>query len=556
MNRPYAFALALILSLCFLIHGCGGGSGSSPDSPAKVFQNATIPAAGGTIALADGITLVVPAGAVAADTAVQIRKIDPQELLTVFSERGIDPAKVIAGFEALPDGLTFQKPITVRFSGIRALNGAIPVIHYVDFKTNAYQMAGTEASYDPSAGVIDLKVSHFSGVSAEELENLKAAEYCEDNCRCKKLTVKSEAGDVACSEGNCQIVDNKVSVTFDDCEPPYTEVSYIQEISAGCAPKISLTTGKSTLKTGESTSGTAKVCIGCKALKDQSITFSRSGPVSLSPTDAMSDAEGKGSTTITAGETEGKATVTAASTVSYNTYWIYAQAGGVEEKTKGPLKTKSVSASKEIMVSNAETSWHVTFEAEFQPISGSYDMSQYMLGLSMGSYSLRYEFDIERLPEYESRGYYEFSNFSEEDPDIPAIPADAYQMISNVSVDKGTSCSACIENMNAPSTFTLDIYGVFNYCNNTLYFFYDPRPFTNNPILGFNLHASYGNDCDEEDDINDGIDYVDKPDIGYILTDGAVYTGVSYYYMARSRFIPAEGGVEGTYTLTVQANRN
>ena len=66
---------------------------------------ATIGAAGGTLVSPDGVlSLEIPAGALAADTAVGIQPI-----------AHLAPGGVGAGYELTPEGTTFAKPVTLRF---------------------------------------------------------------------------------------------------------------------------------------------------------------------------------------------------------------------------------------------------------------------------------------------------------------------------------------------------------------------------------------------------------------------------------------------------------
>src|SRR5688572_24481287 len=86
---------------------CGGGGGSDPDAggglepfvevPIGAPATATIGAAGGTLTSTDGhLRLDIPAGALAADTAIEIQQIEWPEGL---------------GWALRPDGLAFALPV-------------------------------------------------------------------------------------------------------------------------------------------------------------------------------------------------------------------------------------------------------------------------------------------------------------------------------------------------------------------------------------------------------------------------------------------------------------
>ncbi len=81
----------------------------------------------------------------------------------------------------------------------------------------------------------------------------------------------------------------------------------------------------------------------------------------------MTATDGTGVTTITAGMDTGVSTLEANSTVSYYTFWIYAEAGGVSELAKGPLKTKSITGTTALTITGRDISglwfggvtWHL-----------------------------------------------------------------------------------------------------------------------------------------------------------------------------------------------------
>jgi hypothetical protein len=97
----YSIVMAIFVILIGSCSGGGGGGGSKKVS-------ATISAAaGGTISQGD-LTLDIPAGALAEDTEITIRKINPADLPGEFSELDADTA-----YQLSPDGLEFSVPITV-----------------------------------------------------------------------------------------------------------------------------------------------------------------------------------------------------------------------------------------------------------------------------------------------------------------------------------------------------------------------------------------------------------------------------------------------------------
>ncbi|WP_341889830.1 hypothetical protein [Variovorax sp. YR752] len=103
MSRTALLALGFVLAL---LAGCGGGGGSSGAPAGSVTR--TIGAAGGTIAGPGGVTLTVPAGALAADTALTI----------AIDDAGAPPLPGGLPLQGetvalLPHGTSFSVPVTL-----------------------------------------------------------------------------------------------------------------------------------------------------------------------------------------------------------------------------------------------------------------------------------------------------------------------------------------------------------------------------------------------------------------------------------------------------------
>ncbi len=110
--KPRSALLNRLSRLCLaaattLLISCGGGSGTAPVPATSV--NAVIGAAGGTLTGPDGVQVIIPAGALNADTTIGIAR----------SSAGAPPAPEaypVAGYvyELTPHGITFNKLVTVR----------------------------------------------------------------------------------------------------------------------------------------------------------------------------------------------------------------------------------------------------------------------------------------------------------------------------------------------------------------------------------------------------------------------------------------------------------
>lgn len=96
--------------LAALLVACGGGDSSSDAAdPAPLEASATIGVAGGTLALADGATLVVPAGALSAD--VRLRMVKSRAGAPAVPDE-LDPQAPV--YEITPHDTRFLAPVQLR----------------------------------------------------------------------------------------------------------------------------------------------------------------------------------------------------------------------------------------------------------------------------------------------------------------------------------------------------------------------------------------------------------------------------------------------------------
>jgi photosystem II stability/assembly factor-like uncharacterized protein len=96
---------AAIACTAFALGGCGGGDSTPPPSEGQ----ATIGAAGGIVQGPDGVQLVIPAGALTADTTLRIARSSSGAPELPEEVRG--SATV---YEITPHGLRFEEPVTIR----------------------------------------------------------------------------------------------------------------------------------------------------------------------------------------------------------------------------------------------------------------------------------------------------------------------------------------------------------------------------------------------------------------------------------------------------------
>lgn len=139
---------ALLCSAAFALVACGGGDDPPPPPP-------MVGAAGGTVVGPNGAQVVVPAGALAANTAIAVTQSS--------SGAPAMPAGVNAlgnMFAFTPHGTTFAVPvtITVPFDASALPAGATPLL----YKTNAAGGWELLANVSVAAGMLTAQVSSFS----------------------------------------------------------------------------------------------------------------------------------------------------------------------------------------------------------------------------------------------------------------------------------------------------------------------------------------------------------------------------------------------------------
>ncbi len=106
-NPCRRLAGALLLLLPLLLAACGGGDADPPEPVARA--SAVIGAAGGTVTGPDGVQVIVPPGALRADTPIGIAR-------SADGAPGRDASWAAAGatYEFTPHGIAFELPVTLR----------------------------------------------------------------------------------------------------------------------------------------------------------------------------------------------------------------------------------------------------------------------------------------------------------------------------------------------------------------------------------------------------------------------------------------------------------
>lgn len=300
-----------------------GTGGSDAGTASSEFEKVTISPQGGTHEFSAGFKVVVPAGAVEQDTEIEMRLVGSDELRPVYEAHGLSVDILLAAVEGKPDGLTFKVPIKVTMSAdVEPVD--FPVVYAMDLITKERSRVLTTVMTDPDKDLVELTMHHFSPPQATEgqKENERAKKFCEeDPCKCQRVSSTTNDEDVLCGGGDttCQVLKHTLTVDYLDCGSVHEEEH--QSVSDKCTPKMTLEPAASKVCPKKDTQIKATVNFGCPSarMEGQTVEFSAGAPASVSPASGVTNASGEATTTLTAGPEEGKAEVTATSTVKYYT---------------------------------------------------------------------------------------------------------------------------------------------------------------------------------------------------------------------------------------------
>jgi hypothetical protein len=252
---------------------------------------------------------------------------------------------LVAAFEALPDGQTFAEPVTITLTGLDLEPGTVPLVRLIDEQTGSRALVESSLAYDPEEGTLSFEVKHFTTYAVEAGEQVANDECQETPCRCGLIDIQQSDASNACSADDCQILESEVSVQFNDCPGKPIETSYLKEVSPNCKPKMEVKASQETVPPEGMTDLIAITSLSCVPVPDQNTDFSiNSGPGSVSPTNRMTDEDGKALSTFTATEQEGVTIVEVNATGSYYAYEVRANG----ESFNGPMQTYELSEEVEI----------------------------------------------------------------------------------------------------------------------------------------------------------------------------------------------------------------
>jgi hypothetical protein len=147
LRRALAVLSASLAVVGIAVVGC---SSSSDDGPAMMMGGATlIGVSGGQLTSADGqVSIVVPAGAVGADT-----------IFSVFPVASPPAGTVGSAYDLEPSGLVFAEPVTLTFQDDLADSTAVDLV-IATYAGGAWSAVPSTVSV--SAGTVSAPVMHFS----------------------------------------------------------------------------------------------------------------------------------------------------------------------------------------------------------------------------------------------------------------------------------------------------------------------------------------------------------------------------------------------------------
>ncbi len=135
--------------------GSGGSSRGASDVPAYSME---VGSSGGVISDPRGAVVIIPPGAL--DTATTIKVKTYQNRSEVMDRFGMPLFS--AGVELLPEGLQFNRPVTVTVpSGVRMTPGERRAISQYDEARGGWKLTGAAATVDASGTTVSYSTTHF-----------------------------------------------------------------------------------------------------------------------------------------------------------------------------------------------------------------------------------------------------------------------------------------------------------------------------------------------------------------------------------------------------------
>jgi hypothetical protein len=229
MFRSKYVRIGIFVFVALLASSCSWFKGKGESEPQTVGPD------GGTFTFDNGITIVVPSGALSEETSLQVNQVENTSVSSIL-EQSVMSMRPLVFFEALPDGMQLDEPVEV----VVPLPDDVEVegwpVHLVlDMENETFTYASTGLQYDPENREITFILDHFSPHGAGEVPDGEEPNECENPataCRCGWIHVEYEFRDYESED--CEGVSEDISVQFMDCPGQPTERVQDSELSEGC----------------------------------------------------------------------------------------------------------------------------------------------------------------------------------------------------------------------------------------------------------------------------------------------------------------------------------
>jgi len=345
--------VALVLTGLLVCDQDSGLSQPTDDrTPDGTMQSVT--SSGGTFDFPGGISLDVPAGALAATTQVGVVPVTSPRADSLVTQSGITDKRVLAVFDMRPANLAFLQPVTVTVPALPYSPGGLPYLFTLDTIAEACLPSITNLTADSSLGTVTVSVSGCSTFAVVEILGVLDSTALGKalDCRSGSISVAESARSSTSQQGTnqtCQV--NKVdgAITYHSCAGAPTETWSFHEVSQACRPQLQITGPTEVSCGGSPFDVTVTLALASDPIPQSWLCLYTEYPsdATIAPQSGQTSSSGTLTATVTPGNKDVLVGVSA--DVTYVISYIAVSAGGAQEShTKTRLST--VRTAKTIMV--------------------------------------------------------------------------------------------------------------------------------------------------------------------------------------------------------------
>jgi len=378
------------LSFFIIYMGCSDTTTENDENPI-ITDTVIFTPDGGTYTFESGVTVTVPVGTVNEDTPVSLSILSKNDIWSLYDydeENTIDFLKI---FSVTSEIYEFNKAITFTFSGFDSVTGFIPIPHTINFNTKTHNIEECETVYDPQNDRLDVTVNTSECFAIEKNYAWFDNSASKD---CREGLIKVSAGDYenVCQEGECQVVESDVEVTFLSCPDQPVESAVLTEYNGKCSPFLNMTATGSDILVNETAKIDIEANFADKKVENASIILTKTGPGTLDAATLTTDSLGNAFTMFNASEVTGIVTITAESD-------IRSLVRGVEingEIIEAFFRTEHVEKTVEVKVQKVYYDITLAVDCQNSGILGTGDEA-YAVAMCNVNYSANIDFRLEPL---------------------------------------------------------------------------------------------------------------------------------------------------------------